>query len=304
VPVMALTIHTTCSVCKFGIVDRLGALHKPARVCSQCGEYFHADCLTGSACRTCPVETSDAADDAAALSMELWNAAVAITTNELSYQHDQFGGFERRFTWNPPNRNGFIVQRIDRTERVLDGAENEIGNLSLHETYWEAWPVAEGVVMFPNGTDPMTGSAHDTWARMAKPNERAGKHGDWAVTGTVYWLGPHAPELFGFVENAVESAAGLLATDADPGIRVAAVLTHAKTEVWEARTAESARDTLQADSDSGVMLASDRDEAIRELKGYGYPDDVATDGVNLYIKDGGVFVTVSDDDNPEDEDTV
>jgi hypothetical protein len=300
---MALTIHTTCSVCNFGIVDRRGELYKPARVCPQCGEYFHADCMNGSACRMCRVETRDAEADAAELAMELWNAAVVITTNELSYHHDQIGGFERRFTWNPPNRNGFIVQRIDRAERVLDDAENEIDELSLHETYWEAWPVVEGVVMFPNGKEPMAGSAHDTWSRIAKPSERAGKHGDWTVTGTVYWLGPHAPELSGFVENAVESAAGLLATYDDPGISVAAVRTHAKSELWDARTAESARDMLRTDFESSVMMVSNREEAIAELKGYGYPNDVATAGVDLYIGGGGEFVTVAEDYDPEDEDS-
>ena len=296
---MPLTVNSTCVTCGFGIVDATGALYQAARSCPQCANtYYHNACLTGPA--VCGHQLVDAAPEAATLAATIAHqpvaaqpaaqqAVVPTTTDSLDTRND-LGGFDRRFTWNcPATATGYIVQQIVRVERVLDAADAEIADLTHRDTYWEAWPVAGGVVMFPDGVTPMNGASHDAWCRDVNRDQRAGRHGDWSITGTVHWLDAGTQQLAGFVENGVDSASGLLATRTDPGLTGAPVLVHSRQGTWDGRTAQAVLAVLNADSAGGVMTASSREDAIEELKENGFPTDTATEGVDLYLAAGGRF---------------
>jgi len=307
---MPLTVNSTCGTCGYGIVNNAGALYQPAVACPGCTDvYFHRACQGATACSTCGSQFIDAATEATVLAQTITQtpapaqqpAAVVPTTTDLVDTRNDLGGFDRRFVWNcPATANGYIVQQIVRVERVLDNGDAEIAGLTHRDTYWEAWPVRGGVVMFPDGTTPMTGASHDAWCRDENRDERAGKHGDWSITGNVYWCDVSAAGVLShFAANSVDSASGLLATRTAPAIGGGAVLTHSRQGNWDGRTRAVALALLNADSDNGVMTATSREKAITELTENGFSNDVAANAVDDYIAGGGEFTVEESDSDSE-----
>lgn len=286
------TAQSICPVCTFGIVDDGGTLYKAARSCPSCpNAHYHLDCLAGvTTCATCGQELVDATTPLPAAP-----EPVVPTTNDSLDTSDTLGGFDRRFTWScPATANGYIVQQIIRDEQVFDANGTENTDLSHHDTYWEAWPVVNGVVMFPDMTTPMTGASHDAWSQQSNRDQRAGRYGNWSMTGNVHWLPFGAQEMTGFVENSVDSASGLLATRDDPGIGGATVLVHSRQGEWDGRTAEAGLAMLKTDAENSVLAASQA-EAVDELADNGFARDVAEAAVQLFLADGGVFPESEED---------
>lgn len=181
-----------------------------------------------------------------------------------------------------------LSRKIVREELVFDADGSENAEFSCRETYWEAWRVVAGVVMSVDGVTPLADVAHDTWGQRVKRKQRAGRYGRWSMTGTVYWLEDGAAELRGFRENSVASAGCMLATRSDPGITGAPVLTHVRSDQWDARSVEAALGVLKQDAKNDVP-AADANDAMDELMEYGFAKEIAADAVKQYTDGGGRF---------------
>jgi hypothetical protein len=150
----------------------------------------------------------------------------------------------------------------------------------------------------------MTGASHDAWCRDENRGERAGRHGDWSITGYVYWCDANARHIIaGFTANSVASASGLLATRTAPAIGDAPVLVHSRQGTWDGRTKAAALAILNADSANNVMTATNQEEAIEELVENGFGTDIAAEAVTQYVADGGEFTIAQDDNDNDSENT-
>ncbi|MFI1581657.1 hypothetical protein [Embleya sp. NPDC020630] len=176
---------------------------------------------------------------------------------------NEFGAFDRSFRWVPPaGATGYIVQRIDRTERVNrdDGSIDD--TRSSVARYWEAWPVVDGTVRGADGTTVLDTGAHDSWVARDLPACR-GRHGRWEVIGTVYWLPQGTPLPAVFRRGAVPAASPfLLSTFEDPHLVGESLMVHSRSGSWDARTLTAAC----------------------ELLARWQADDVLTDGVTETLK--------------------
>ena len=228
-----------------------------------------------------------------------------VTTENQLDAAGVFGGFDRRFRWRcSPGASGYIVQRIDRVESVLNSDESQDASESNHATYWEAWQVIDSVVMAPDGLTPLDVGSHDSW--VSQPGAgRHGKHGAWSMHGTVCWLAAGATEIGRFRAGAVPAAAGLLATSADPGITGNPILSHSRSGVWDARTAEAACGVLVAELDSEIMTVTNSEDAIADLiDTYGFASTPAAAGVRLFLDRGHNFpLPTTDESDQTSEDT-
>jgi len=228
---------------------------------------------------------------------------VTVTATIMSDRRDCFGGFERRYRWHcPQTATGYLVQRIDRGQTIF-GADGS-SEVDERETYWEAWRLVAGVVMLPDMVTPIpAAAAHDTWAQVVSGSQRVGKHGSWAMTGTLYWLDDGAPQIQPFRLNNVPSAASMHATPDDPGITSPPLLVNVHNGNWDGRTGATVCELLRTFSADETMSAQDREEAIGEMREMGFTTDAAAHGVDLYIQGGGTFTTeVSSDGEGTDND--
>jgi hypothetical protein len=148
----------------------------------------------------------------------------------------------------------------------------------------------------------MTGASHDAWCREANRDQRAGRHGDWSITGNVYWCDTTAQHIIGqFVENSVDSASGLLATRANVAIGGTPVLVHSRQGTWDGRTVAAALAILIADAADQVMTVTSEEDAISELAETGFSVEIATQAVAEYVDGGGEFNVEDDDSQTEVE---
>jgi hypothetical protein len=188
----------------------------------------------------------------------------AIEKDAEDFQFDDFGYFEYRFRWkaSAPHVDGCIVQKIERSATV-DGEQ------IIDEPYWEAWEVAGGEILGPDGKK-LTAGAHDSWVNLER---KWGTSGEWRIDATVYWVPREewAALAAKFGANAVPAAGMLLATTSDPGLSGGALFTHWKGGAWDGRTVEAARNLLRKWRAEGTFPLNDEGEedhgqAAHELK--------------------------------------
>lgn len=148
------------------------------------------------------------------------------TTNVLNESDPVLGTMNRSFKWlaSDPHSNGYIIQKIVRTETITTGDATVVQNYN----YWEAWKVTDNAIF--NGGQAIGGIQHDSWYQKDMP---PGTHGSIQMTATVYFS--TVAELAGMAHGAVEYAGNLLASNGEPAEEKQHMLDHSYTFNWDRR---------------------------------------------------------------------
>jgi len=142
-------------------------------------------------------------------------------TNEQEDNDPVVGRMNYSFKWQAtdPHKNGYILQKVTRTERVNPNAENAI----IVSVYWEAWKVTDGVIF--NGEDDLSGIQHDSWFNRAMA---PGSEGSISMDCNVYF----ADQIAGMAHNTIPMAGELLSSAGEPDVEKVHLFDHNYNYVW------------------------------------------------------------------------
>lgn len=179
----------------------------------------------------------------------------AVAKTNVVTDHDQIlGKMDYSFRWNAtaPHNNGYIIQKITRTETV---AGNDQATVTV---YWEAWKVTNGVIY--NGNTNLTGRQHDSWYNSQM---NAGTSGSIRMDGAVYFSS--AESIDDMEHGGVAAAGQLLASDNEPDVDKTHIFDHSITFNWDRRlTGDNINAIIQREMDSELEASADEGDSFAD----------------------------------------
>jgi Domain of unknown function (DUF4157) len=176
-------------------------------------------------------------------------------TNEEEDNDPVVGKMSYSFKWQAtdPHHNGFILQKVTRTETVNPNDENTV----TVSAYWEAWKVVNTVIF--DGLQDISGIQHDSWFNNQMP---VSSDGTISMDCKVYFV--TTDEIEGMEHGAIAMAGSLLSSAGEPAVEKVHLFDHNYNYVWNRKligdnllevVRKEMRNTLEVSSEEGQTFA-------------------------------------------------